>query len=275
MNKIATSQQEQAMHHQHTIDTQILSESSPTQGILVPLDLVEISIVSQCLHPDGSLEVYVRATTTQEACPTCQKICVKVHDTRGRVKRDISLRGHRVCLVLLKRRFRCLTCQRTFTKPDSICGRYKRTTRRWRKPLAEQAQTRCIAQVAQEMEVGPRFVEECLEEVVQEKMLQVGRTLDETAQVATPRFLGIDEFARRKGHQYDTILCDLLTRTVLEISEGRKVEEVQKLLERLDQPDAVEAVSMDMSASFRPAVHLCLCHQLRLSWIIFMWCNTS
>jgi len=33
---------------------------------------------------------------------------------------------------------------------------------------------------------------------------------------------------------------------------------VQKVLERLDHPDAVKAVSMDMSASFRPAVQLCL-----------------
>ncbi len=30
------------------------------------------------------------------------------------------------------------------------------------------------------------------------------------------------------------------------------------MLERLDHPDAVKAVSMDMSASFRPAVQLCL-----------------
>ncbi len=39
---------------------------------------------------------------------------------------------------------------------------------------------------------------------------------------------------------------------------GRKLEDVQKLLERLNDPDKVEAVSMDMSASFRPAVQLCL-----------------
>lgn len=36
------------------------------------------------------------------------------------------------------------------------------------------------------------------------------------------------------------------------------MEDVQKLLERLSDPDAVEAVSMDMSASFRPAVQLVL-----------------
>src|SRR5436309_9116831 len=42
------------------------------------------------------------------------------------------------------------------------------------------------------------------------------------------------------------------------VSAGRKQEEVAALLERLSDPDAVEAVSMDMSASFRPAVQLCL-----------------
>ena len=45
---------------------------------------------------------------------------------------------------------------------------------------------------------------------------------------------------------------------VLEVCSGRKLEEVAALLSRLSDPDAVEAVSMDMSASFRPAVQLCL-----------------
>jgi transposase len=115
-----------------------------------------------------------------------------------------------------------------------------------------------IAHVAQAAEVGPRFVQNCFASLVQEKLTKKGRDLDETSKLATPRFIGIDEFARRKGHRYDTILCDLDARTVVEISEGRKLEDVQKLLERLSDPDKVEAVSMDMSASFRPAIQLCL-----------------
>jgi len=258
MNKIAISKQEQVMHHQHNTDDSLFAESSPTQGIVVPLELAELTIVRQSLQPDGSLEVHVIATTDRATCPTCKKLCVKVHDTRGRMKRDIALRGHQVHLILAKRRFRCIACRRTFTETDSICGRYKRTTRRLREQLAQQAEHRCITHIAQEMGVGPRFVEECFEERVQQRMRQEGRTLEETARLATPRFLGIDEFARRKGHHYETILCDLVSRTVLEISEGRTLEEVQKLLERLDTPEAIEAVSMDMSASFRPAVQLCL-----------------
>jgi transposase len=108
--------------------------------------------------------------------------------------------------------------------------------------------------VAQEVQVGPRFVHGCLYGWIQKKLEKKGRTLDEQTKLPTPQILGIDEFALRKGHHYDTILCDLESRDVLEVGDGRKKEEVVKLLERLNNPDAVKAVSMDMSASFRPAV---------------------
>jgi len=258
MNKIAKFKQEQVMLQQHTIDNQSHSEKSPIQGIFVPLDLADLKICSQSVQSDGSIEVHVIATTDRVPCPTCEQMCVKIHDVRERRKRDISLRGYTVHLLLSKRRFRCLSCRRSFTETDGVCGKYKRTTKRFRENLAMQACQQTIAQVAEHAEVGPRFVQECFETFVEEKMTQEGKSVNETGKLPTPSILGIDEFARRKGHQYDTIVCDLVNRTVLEISEGRKLEEVQKVLERLSDPDAVKAVSMDMSASFRPAVQLCL-----------------
>ena len=36
---------------------------------------------------------------------------VKVHDMRGRVKRDVVLREHHVSLMLYKQRFRCTRCR--------------------------------------------------------------------------------------------------------------------------------------------------------------------
>jgi transposase len=112
--------------------------------------------------------------------------------------------------------------------------------------------------VAQEVQVGPRFVHGCLHAWIEEKLKKKGRTLDEQAKLPTPQILGIDEFARRKGQRYDTILCDLDARDVLEVCNGRKKEEVVTLLKRLSDPEAVKAVSMDMSASFRPAVQAAL-----------------
>jgi transposase len=236
----------------------ITEDVAKQQAILVPLDLDEMHIVSQEWLPTGTIRVEVMATTTQAPCPHCQKICVKIHDTRPRKKRDIPLRDHPIDLILLKGRFRCLSCRKSFTEPDQVCGWRRKTTARLREVIGKQARTQPIAHVATVAAVGPRFVQECFETVATQEMMQKGLSVKDQHPLSTPRFLGIDEFATRKGHRYDTILCDLEARRVLEVSAGRKLEEVTALLERLDDPDAVEAVSMDMSASFRPAVQLCL-----------------
>jgi len=67
---------------------------------------------------DGSIEVEVIGTNERAVCPHCQRVCVKVHDTRLWRKRDLALRGHHIVLLLYKRRFTCFGCQRTFTEPD-------------------------------------------------------------------------------------------------------------------------------------------------------------
>lgn len=234
--------------------------SGEQEGIVVPLDLGALRILKQHLQEDGSIEVEVIATTNRANCPHCQRVSVKVHDTRPRRKCDIPLRGHRIVLVLLKRRFRCLTCRRSFTEADQACARRQRTTKRLREHIGQQARSRPVSHVAAEMKVGPRLVQTCLEEVAQVELAKRHLSLDETAPLPTPRYLGIDEFARRKGHRYDTILCDLDARQVLEISAGRTKDEVSHLLERLSACDAVEAVSMDMSTTFREAVQLTLPH---------------
>src|SRR5205807_7102337 len=105
----------QTLPSQH-ITEQITEEAANSEAILVPLDLEELHIVSQEWLANGTIKVEVMATTTQAACPHCQKMCVKIHDTRPRKKRDSSLRGHQVELILLKRRFRCLHCRKSGTR---------------------------------------------------------------------------------------------------------------------------------------------------------------
>ena len=241
------------MPSQHTTE-----EPAQREGILVPLDLPDLHILSQEWQPNGTIRIEAMATSTQATCPHCQRRCVKIHDTRRRKKRDLALREHQVELILHKRRFTCLACHTSFTEPDTACGRRRRTTARLRAAIGKQAYSQPVAHVAKACGVGPRLVRECFERVATQAIESRGLSLDEQQPLSTPRYLGIDEFARRKGHVYDTIVCDLDARSVLEVWSGRKLEEVTALLERLSDPDAVEAVSMDMSASFRPAVQLCL-----------------
>ncbi len=245
----------------HVLSTQhITEEGDPKEGIVVPLGLPELRIVRQAWQTDGSICVEVLARTEQATCPHCQQICHKIHDRRARKKRDRPLGEHQVQLILWKRRFRCETCQATFTESDSVCGRKRRTTVRLREQVGKQACRQPVAHVAAEALVGPRFVQECFQSMASQTIEHNGGQVDEAGSLPTPRFLGIDEFAVHKGHRYETILCDLEKRRVLEVSAGRTLEEVVALLGRLSAPEAVEAVSMDMSASFRPAVKQCLPH---------------
>src|SRR5947209_4221567 len=242
------------MPGQHTTE----EEPNQAAGIVVPLELESLCILRQEVQADGKLRVEVIATKKREPCPHCGTMCVKQHDVRPRRKRDVPLRGHRVELVLHKRRFWCHRCRKAFTESDSVCGRRKRTTVRLREEIGQQACTRPMAHVASDYQVGPRYEQGGLEAVASSQLATRGLSLEESGPLPTPRFLGIDEFARRKGHRYDTILCDLDARKVLEVSAGRKKEEVVSVLERLTNCDGVEAVSMDMSITFREAVQLCL-----------------
>src|SRR5438874_10398170 len=242
------------MPSQHTIEEKAPQE----QGIVVPLELEGLRILKQEVQADGRIRVEVMGTNERASCPHCSCVCVKQHDVRKRIKRDVPLRDHRVELVLYKRRFWCLRCHKAFTESESACGRRKRTTVRLREEIGKQACSRPLMHVASHYEVGPRFVQGCLEAVASIQLAKRGLSLEESGPLPTPRFLGIDEFARRKGHRYDTILCDLEARQVLEVSAGRKKDDVASVLERLSNCDAVEAVSMDMSTTFREAVQLCL-----------------
>jgi len=233
-------------------------EANQEQGIVVPLELAGLRILKQEVQVDGTIRVEVIGTNERATCLHCGAVCVKQHDVRPRIKRDVPLRGHRVELVLYKRRFWCMGCHKAFTECDSGCGRGKRTTVRLREEIGQQACSSPIAHVADEYEVGQRFVQTCLEVVSSIQLAKRGLSLEESGKLPTPRFLGIDEFARRKGHRYDTILCDLEAHKVLEVSAGRKKDEVAGVLERLTDCDGVEAVSMDMSTTFREAVQLCL-----------------
>lgn len=240
------------MPDQHTRSD--AEEIAPNGGIVVPLDLPEFQVQEHHCLADGTISIQVIGRRTMMNCPHCQRECEKIHDCRIRVKRDLSLRGYRVRLLVHKRRFICTTCAKTFTEPDDACGRRRRTTCRLRESIGKQVASRPVAHVSQEEEVGPRFARACFQEQVAPQLERRGLSLDGQGSLPAPRYLGIDEYAIQKGHRSATLLCDLEKHCPLETCRGRTQEEVIKLLSRLDHPERVEAVSLDMSGSFAPAL---------------------
>jgi transposase len=68
--------------------------------------------------------------------------------------------------------------------------------------------------------------------------------------------LGIDEYSRRKGHRYTTIIVDLDKGRPITTFKGRRVEDVVKWFNSRPQEelDRVEVVVLEMSKSFFSAI---------------------
>lgn len=74
------------------------------------------------------------------------------------------------------------------------------------------------------------------------------------------RYLGVDEVARAKGHDYLTIVYDLDSGDLVWVTEGRGKDSLLAFLEQLDDEVAqgIEAVAMDMGGAYAAAVEQAL-----------------
>jgi transposase len=70
------------------------------------------------------------------------------------------------------------------------------------------------------------------------------------AQRPTPRVLGVDDWAFRKGHRYGTILVDLEQHQIVEVRSDRKAE---PLVEWLQAHPGVEVFSRDRAPAYAEA----------------------
>jgi transposase len=175
----------------------------------------------------------------------------KEHDRRQQRKRDRGLRDKVVILMLIKRRFKCYSCGKVFTEPDEVFGPRKRSSRRFREYLGQEALHQTVRRTAQKEGVGEGLVRSCVAE-------EIGKMLEAKGTKGTPEFIGLDEFSVRKRRLYHTAICDLVNGEVMEVVEGQGKQKVEEYLDRLPEPEKVKAVAMDMHEPFRQAVQTCL-----------------
>ncbi len=75
------------------------------------------------------------------------------------------------------------------------------------------------------------------------------------------RYLGIDEFSIRKGHEYRTVVTDLRTGRTLHAVEGKGKEEIRPFLKKFaGKGRKREAVAMDVSSAYFSPVREVLPH---------------
>ena len=215
------------------------------QCLEVLLGLPEFRVIHQVLSPQ-QLELHLERRDSHIGCPHCGTCCSRVKESRPRCIRDLPILERPVMLWLHLRRFACPECRHRPWETSETFG--ERT--KWTQRLYQQVRAECLRgcpcnELARRYGLSARTV---------------FRWTFERSRGGRPRKLGraigIDEYARRKGHRYNTLIVDLDSGHPIATFKGRQAEDVIAWFTSRPQAerDLVEVVVLDMSKTFFSAI---------------------
>ncbi len=81
-------------------------------------------------------------------------------------------------------------------------------------------------------------------------------------QIVGLKYIGVDEVARAKGHDYMTVVYDMVSGHLIWVETGRTAETFSSFLKQLPKSTAanIEAVAMDMGPAYQKSVRESLPH---------------
>lgn len=196
---------------------------------------------------DGRVTVIARSPSTSCACPACGVLSRSVHSRYSRTLADLPSHGAPVRLCLSARRFRC-SVVRCSTKifaerfDPAIARLFGRRTERLEGIVHHIG-------LALGGRPGQRTAKRLVLPVSRDTLLRVVRRRAPPTD-GTPRVVGIDDWAWRKGHRYGTIICDLEQRRIIDVLPDRETATVQAWL--AERP-SIEIIARDRGGGYGPA----------------------
>jgi len=152
----------------------------------------------------NTVNISVASINGWSVCPHCQTISERIHSSYNRHPADLPLADYIVRLGMAVHRFFCDNCDcgaRTFTERiPAFIQHYARRTNR----LATRQQNVAIEAGGA---IGQRVLTILDMPVNSDTLIRFIRNAPEP-DVATPRVVGVDEWSKRKGQSYGTILVD-------------------------------------------------------------------
>ena len=209
------------------------------------LGLPELRVIAQVFGPQP-LDVHLQRREDHLVCPRCQACCSRVKESRPRCLRDLPILEPPVMLWLHMRRFQCAACRQRPWETSETFGEPGKWTERLDTRVREEGLQGCPCRArARRSGLSKRTV--CRWTFARRRG---GRPS------TLGRAMGLDAYARRKGHRSNPVSVDVDQGQPLATCKGRGADEGRAWCTSRphDERDRVAVVVLDRAKPFFVAV---------------------
>ncbi len=156
---------------------------------------------------------------------------------------DLPTHGKRTGIVVVRKRYRCKECLKTFLEPLGDMDEKRMATRRLVEHIEKQSLKRMFVSISDDIGLDEKTVRNIFRDYV--------NRLEKTVQFETPKLLGIDEIHIIRPR---CVICNIKQRTLIDLLPNRNKDTVIRYLYKLSDREIVRYVCIDMWEPYREAV---------------------
>ncbi|MDO0826093.1 ISL3 family transposase [Desulfosporosinus nitroreducens] len=215
--------------------------------------------ITQVTDNDNGITISLKSLTHSHICPQCRQITHSYHSTYKRKIQDLPILGKSLYLNVTAYRYYCenISCdQKVFSEElGGFTGKYRRMTSRLEDFIITLAlNTSCegTARICKQMNIN----------ISGDTVIKILLRNVESIDLKCSDFIGVDDWAYKKGQTYGTIICDGLSHKPIALLDGR---DGSALKEWLMGNKHIKTITRDRASSYAKAIEEALPQAMQIA----------